>query len=52
MLLRDVLLKCGIKSVGDGAAHVCFVGVEKMPKGRYGTSIDYFTAMDPACDVP
>ena len=30
---------------------VCFVGVEKMPKGRYGTSINYFTAMDPACDV-
>lgn len=22
-----------------------------MPKGRYGTSINYFTAMDPACDV-
>merc|ERR1719487_951959 len=22
-----------------------------MPKGRYGTSINWFTAMDPACDV-
>ena len=49
--LRDVLIKCGIKKPADGANHVCFVGVEKMPKGRYGTSIDYFTAMDPACDV-
>jgi nitrate reductase (NAD(P)H) len=49
--LRDVLIKCGIKRPTDGANHVCFVGVEKMPKGRYGTSIDYFTAMDPACDV-
>jgi len=51
VLLRDVLLKCGIKKPADGANHVCFVGVEKMPKGRYGTSINYFTAMDPACDV-
>jgi len=51
VLLRDVLIKCGIKSPKQGAHHVCFVGVEKMPKGRYGTSINYFTAMDPACDV-
>jgi len=51
VLLRDVLIKCGIKSPKEGAHHVCFVGVEKMPKGRYGTSINYFTAMDPACDV-
>ena len=51
VLLRDVLLKCGVKTPADGANHVCFVGVEKMPKGRYGTSINYFTAMDPACDV-
>eukprot|EP00325_Prymnesiales_sp_UTEX-LB-985_P002555 CAMPEP_0174696862 /NCGR_PEP_ID=MMETSP1094-20130205/2894_1 /TAXON_ID=156173 /ORGANISM="Chrysochromulina brevifilum, Strain UTEX LB 985" /LENGTH=836 /DNA_ID=CAMNT_0015893729 /DNA_START=39 /DNA_END=2549 /DNA_ORIENTATION=- len=50
--LRDVLIRCGIKQPGEGGAnHVCFVGVEKMPKGRYGTSINYFTAMDPACDV-
>jgi len=51
VLLRDVLIKCGVKTPADGANHVCFVGVEKMPKGRYGTSINYFTAMDPACDV-
>ena len=49
--LCDVLKLAGIKSPKEGANHVCFVGVEKMPKGRYGTSINYFTAMDPACDV-
>ena len=32
--LRDVLLKCGVKKPRDGANHVCFVGVEKMPNGR------------------
>ena len=51
VLLRDVLLKCGIKKPKDGAKHVCFVGTETLPKGRYGTSINYWTAMDPACDV-
>jgi NAD(P)H-flavin reductase/DMSO/TMAO reductase YedYZ molybdopterin-dependent catalytic subunit len=51
VLLRDVLLKCGIKKPADGAKHVCFVGKEVLPKGRYGTSIKYWTAMDPACDV-
>jgi nitrate reductase (NAD(P)H) len=49
--LCDVLKACSIKTPKEGANHVCFVGVEKMPKGRYGTSINYFTAMDPACDV-
>jgi len=49
--LCDVLKACGVKTPAEGANHVCFVGVEKMPKGRYGTSINYFTAMDPACDV-
>ena len=49
--LRDVLLKCGVKTPKDGANHVCFVGAETMPKGRYGTSINWFTAMDPSCDV-
>ena len=49
--LCDVLKHCGIKTPKEGANHVCFVGVEKMPKGRYGTSINYHTAMDPACDV-
>uniref|UniRef100_A0A7S4HD63 Nitrate reductase n=1 Tax=Prymnesium polylepis TaxID=72548 RepID=A0A7S4HD63_9EUKA len=51
VLLRDVLLECGVKTPDDGANHVCFVGAESMPKGRYGTSINWFTAMDPACDV-
>ena len=51
VLLRDVLLKCGVKTPDDGANHVCFVGKESMPKGRYGTSIVWHTAMDPACDV-
>lgn len=51
VLLRDVLLKCGIKKPDQGANHVCFLGVESMPKGRYGTSITYYAAMDPACDV-
>mmetsp|Transcript_41391 Transcript_41391/g.100458 ORF Transcript_41391/g.100458 Transcript_41391/m.100458 type:complete len:814 (-) Transcript_41391:553-2994(-) len=51
VLLRDVLLKAGVKKPADGANHVCFLGVENMPKGRYGTSINWFTAMDPACDV-
>ena len=30
VLLRDVLLKCGVKTPNEGANHVCFVGVEKM----------------------
>jgi nitrate reductase (NAD(P)H) len=34
VLLRDVLLKCGVKKPTDGANHVCFVGKESMPKGR------------------
>ena len=51
VLVRDILLKCGVKTPKDGANHVCFVGAETMPKGRYGTSIDWFTAMDPSCDV-
>ena len=51
VLLRDVLLKCGVKTPKQGAHHVCFVGKESMPKGRYGTSIVWHTAMDPACDV-
>jgi len=49
--LHEVLKACGIMTPDEGAHHVCFVGVEKMPKGRYGTSIDYFTAMNPAEDV-
>jgi len=51
VLVRDVLAACGVKSPDDGANHVCFLGAEYMPKGRYGTSINWFTAMDPACDV-
>jgi len=49
--LREVLLRCGMRTPAQGAKHVCFVGVEKLPKGRYGTSIKYHVAMDPACDV-
>ena len=30
---------------------MCFLGAEVMPKGRYGTSITWHTAMDPAQDV-
>ena len=51
VLVRDILLKCGIKTPAQGAHHVCFVGAEVMPKGRYGTSIKWHAAMDPACDV-
>jgi nitrate reductase (NAD(P)H) len=51
VLLRDVLLKCGVKKPSDGAHHVCFVGAEVMPLGRYGTSVPWHVAMDPACDV-
>jgi len=51
VLLREVLLKCGVKTPAEGAHHVCFLGSEVMPKGRYGTSITWHTAMDPSCDV-
>ena len=51
VLLRDILLKCGVKTPAQGAHHVCFVGAEVMPKGRYGTSVKWHTAMDPSCDV-
>jgi len=51
VLLREVLLACGVKTPAEGAHHVCFLGSEVMPKGRYGTSITWHTAMDPACDV-
>ena len=51
VLVRDILIKCGVKTPADGANHVCFLGAEVMPKGRYGTSINWHTAMDPAQDV-
>ena len=51
VLLRDILLKCGVQTPAQGAHHVCFVGAEVMPKGRYGTSVKWHTAMDPSCDV-
>ena len=35
--LCDLLQACGVKKPSDGANHVCFVGVEKMPKGRCGS---------------
>ena len=51
VLVRDILIKCGVKTPADGANHVCFLGAEVMLKGRYGTSINWHTAMDPAQDV-
>lgn len=42
--LRDVLEKAGIQM--DKARHVCFVGCDDLPGGKYGTSIDLATAMD------
>ena len=47
--LRDVLLKAGYSK--SKARHVEFVGAEDLPNGKYGTSIDINTAMDPAGDV-
>jgi len=41
VLLRDVLIKCGIKRPTDGANHVCFVGAEKLPKGKCGALTNY-----------
>ena len=35
VLVRDILLKCGVKNPAQGANHVCFLGAEVMPKGRY-----------------
>jgi len=47
--LRDVLTKAGIQM--DKARHVCFVGCDDLPGGKYGTSIDLATAMDPFGEV-
>eukprot|EP00168_Porphyra_purpurea_P015410 TRINITY_DN473_c0_g1_i10.p1 TRINITY_DN473_c0_g1~~TRINITY_DN473_c0_g1_i10.p1 ORF type:complete len:616 (+),score=268.70 TRINITY_DN473_c0_g1_i10:539-2386(+) len=47
--LRDVLQKAGIQM--DKARHVCFVGCDDLPGGKYGTSIDLATAMDPYGEV-
>ncbi|KAE8077397.1 hypothetical protein FH972_015964 [Carpinus fangiana] len=54
VLLRDVLKRCGIFSRGRGALNVCFEGAEDLPGGggsKYGTSIKYEIAMDPARDI-
>lgn len=47
--LRDILISAGI-DLGK-ARHVCFVGEEDLPNGKYGTSVDIATAMDPIGDV-
>eukprot|EP00128_Syssomonas_multiformis_P002547 Colp12_sorted_trinity150504_noHs@35332 len=57
VLLRDVLRACGAPvTEADGgesqdSRFVCFEGVEDLPKGFYGTSMDYEVAMDPRSDV-
>ncbi|KAA8499343.1 Nitrate reductase NADH 1 [Porphyridium purpureum] len=42
--LRDLLLATGVDL--SKAKHVCFVGAEDLPKGKYGTSIPISLAMD------
>mmetsp|Transcript_4059 Transcript_4059/g.7111 ORF Transcript_4059/g.7111 Transcript_4059/m.7111 type:complete len:889 (-) Transcript_4059:1473-4139(-) len=42
--LRDLLLRAGIDM--SRAKHVCFVGAEDLPNGKYGTSIPISLAMD------
>jgi len=50
--LRDLLVKVGARLPTDGGEmHVCFVGKEVLPKGRYGTSVPMYVALDPACDL-
>ena len=33
--------RCGVKRPADGANHVCFLGAEVMPLGRYGGSLTH-----------
>mmetsp|Transcript_14041 Transcript_14041/g.34307 ORF Transcript_14041/g.34307 Transcript_14041/m.34307 type:complete len:869 (+) Transcript_14041:220-2826(+) len=49
--LRYILEKAGIKTHGEGAKYVCFVGADKLPNGYYGTSMTAAHAMDPLGDV-
>mmetsp|Transcript_11234 Transcript_11234/g.24174 ORF Transcript_11234/g.24174 Transcript_11234/m.24174 type:complete len:898 (+) Transcript_11234:158-2851(+) len=42
--LRDLLLMAGVDMAK--AKHVCFVGAEDLPNGKYGTSIPISLAMD------
>lgn len=53
--LGDLLKAAGIKTPEDGAHYVSFRGpLGELPKGddgSYGTSVTYWTAMDPAQDV-
>ncbi|CAI5496522.1 unnamed protein product [Closterium sp. Naga37s-1] len=55
VLLRDVLLKCGVQLKGKNAGKfVCFEGAETLPGGggsTYGTSMDLWRVMDPANEV-
>lgn len=66
VLLRDILLKAGVRETDMGGKHVEFVGVEDLPNKvgpgpfkdepwgklvKYGTSIPLGRAMNPAFDV-
>jgi len=66
VLLRDLLLQCGVSETGMAGKHVEFVGVEDLPNKvgpgpfadepwgklvKYGTSIPLARAMNPAYDV-
>jgi nitrate reductase (NAD(P)H) len=47
--LCDMLQRLGVDR--SKARHVCMVGFEELPNGRYGTSIPMSLAMDPSNDV-
>ncbi|GJP70858.1 hypothetical protein CLOP_g15990 [Closterium sp. NIES-67] len=55
VLLRDVLIKCGVQLKGKNAGKfVCFEGAETLPGGggsTYGTSMELSRVMDPANEV-
>jgi nitrate reductase (NAD(P)H) len=51
VLLRDLLLKCGVKSSKEGAKFVCFDGSDELAKGGYGTSIPLEVALNPHNDI-
>ncbi|CAI5459477.1 unnamed protein product [Closterium sp. Yama58-4] len=55
VLLRDVLIKCGVQLKGKNAGKfVCFEGAETLPGGggsTYGTSMELWRVMDPANEV-
>jgi nitrate reductase (NAD(P)H) len=49
--LCDLLNFVGVKTMQQGARHVCFVGADPLPKDNYGTSINLERAMDPSREV-